>query len=121
MRIRVERVERIEGDWEVRLEELERKVELMENKAKLEQKNWGVSIADDHMERQREVQKWLECEAEAWRGSRVRARMEYMKMCIDGTWLTWDEQEGEPNLVKEIGEKVKQSFRNRRNEGHDRE
>ena len=35
------------------------------------------------------------------------ARTEYMKMCIDGTWLTWDEREGELILVTEIREKAK--------------
>ena len=64
--IRVERMERIEGDRKVRLEELEKKVELMKNKAKLGQKNWGVWIADDHTERQKEVQGWLEREAGVW-------------------------------------------------------
>ena len=101
MKIRVERMERIEGGWEVRLEELEKKVEMMKNKANLEQKNWGVWIIDDHTERLKEVQGWLEREAGAWRRRGVTARTEYMKMCIDRTWLTWDEREGEPIRVKD--------------------
>ena len=54
MRVKM-RMERIEGGWKVRLEELEKKVELMKNKAKLGQKNWVEWIANDHTERQKEV------------------------------------------------------------------
>ena len=82
----------------MRLEELEKKVELMKNKAWLGQKNWGVWLADDHTERQR--------------GARVvKERSRGME----------NEREGKPVLVKEMREKVKKSFRNRRNERYDRE
>ena len=85
VKIRVEIMERIEAGWKVRLEELEKKVELMKNKAKLGQMNWGVWIADDHTERQKEVQGWLEREAGAWRRRGVTAKTEYMKIYIDGS------------------------------------
>ena len=77
--------------------------------------------AVDHKERQKEVQGWLEREAEAWRRRGVMVRTDHMRMCIDHTWLTCNEREGEPALVKEMRGKAKKSFRNRGNEEYDRE
>ena len=101
--IRVEKMEKIEGGgWRARIEEWPKKLEVMRKKVCLSALGWGVWLTDDLTDRQKEVQKWLEKEAEAWRLRGKEAITGYQKLQVEGTWLEWDDQRGEMKLKPEI-------------------
>ncbi|XP_015121760.1 cyclin-dependent kinase 11A-like [Diachasma alloeum] len=96
VRARVEKLDRREeGGLTVRMEERASKIEVMKEKTKLKELGWGVYISDDLTDRQKEVQAWLEREAENWRKTKKQAGTKYNCICVDGIWLEWDEVEGE--------------------------
>lgn len=67
----------------------------------MREKGRGVWFTEDLTKRQKEVQKWIEKEAEAWRKQGKEAREGYQKLWIDGTCLEWDEVRGELRLRQE--------------------
>lgn len=75
----------------------------MRNKAKLRQEVLGVSIEYDYTdnERQKEIQIQIEEKVDRWKIKGKSIKKEYMKLCIDGIWLTWDEEVGEIVQAKE--------------------
>lgn len=95
VRIRIEKMRRVEKGWKIKITELEKKIELMRNKTRIDQNRWGVWISDDYTERQKEIQQWMEEEAKAWEKKGKTVRVEYLKICVDGTWLFWDEKDGD--------------------------
>ena len=73
------------GGWRARIEEWPKKLEVMRKKASLYTLGWGVWITDDWTDRQKEVQKWLEKEAEAWRLRGKEAITGYQRLQVEGS------------------------------------
>ncbi|XP_011314663.1 golgin subfamily A member 6-like protein 2 [Fopius arisanus] len=101
VKARVSKLDRVgNGTWRAELEEWETKAEIMARKQELKKLRWGVWITDDLTDRQKEVQTWIEREGENWRRLGHEVSTKYQKICVDGTWLCWDETEGTMKLEK---------------------
>lgn len=111
IKIRVEKSERIGNDWKFKIEEWTKKLELMKLKMSLQRLGWGVWISDDLTDRQKEVQQWIEREADAWRQRGKIVATGYQRIRIDDTCLMWDELEGELRLKKDRDERELSLFR----------
>lgn len=111
IKIRVEKLERADLGWRVKLDEWHQKRKLMDGKVSLDEQGWGVQIEDDLTDRQIEVQKWLEKEAEAWRRKDKFVKMEYQRIWIDEIGLKWDELEGELKLIRKNSIEGSNGFR----------
>lgn len=96
LEVRVDKLERVGGAvWRAELESLGQKLDIMDRKGRLETLGWGVWISDDYTERQKEVQTWLERQAEGWNRKGYETSVGYQRLWVDGTCLEWDEREGE--------------------------
>ncbi|XP_011314404.1 trichohyalin-like [Fopius arisanus] len=95
LKVRIEKLDRREqGGWLARVEEVAHKKAIMKEKTRLKEKRWGVYITDDLTERQKEIQAWMEGEVRNWRKLQKEAWTGYNSICVEGTWLEWDEKEG---------------------------
>ncbi|XP_043477869.1 trichohyalin-like [Leptopilina heterotoma] len=99
--VRVNAMERIKNGWRITLEEWTKKREIMREKRKLNRLGWGVWIMDDLTDRQKDIQDFLEEEADRWRQRGKESKVVYQMIQIEGTWLKWDELEGELRLCQE--------------------
>lgn len=92
-----------DGGWLVTIEELEQKKEIMRARPRLKERGWGVYLKDDFTVRQIEVQEWLEREAASWNKGGWSTWAAYNSLCVDDTWLEWDEKEGGLRMKKARG------------------
>lgn len=88
----IEKWEKIKEGTLVRLSSIENKIDIMKNNYK--RGGGRMQITDDWTRREKEIQRWIEKQAEEMRRNGKAVYTGHQKIQIEGVWKKWNEEEG---------------------------